>query len=110
LLDSWSGRYARCGAPQRSWESFGSAGSAPPWRVDNASSDVSELESVLHRKVHGAFGARPTEKGCIRSTSLAAYATYNLMEGTLEVLVVNAAHMKNVPGRKTDVKLRHEVA
>ena len=29
---------------------------------------------------------------------------YNLMEGTLEVLVVNAAHMKNVPGRKTDVK------
>jgi len=73
-------------------------------RVDNASSDVSELESVLHRKVHGAFGARPTGKGCTRSTSPAAYATYNLMEGTLEVLVVNAAHMKNVPGRKTDVK------
>ncbi|MGH2410325.1 MAG: IS110 family transposase [Chloroflexota bacterium] len=30
---------------------------------------------------------------------------YNLLEGTLsEVLVVNAAHIKQVPGRKTDVK------
>jgi len=64
---------------------------------------VSELESVLHRKVHGAFGARPTGKGCTRSTSPAAYATYNLLEGHLEVLVVNAQHMRNVPGRKTDV-------
>ncbi len=26
------------------------------------------------------------------------------------VLVVNAQHIKTVPGRKTDVKLRHEVA
>jgi len=66
--------------------------------------EKSELESVLHRKVHGAFGARPTGKGCTGSTSPAAYATYNLMEGILEILVVNAAHMKNVPGRKTDVK------
>jgi transposase len=29
---------------------------------------------------------------------------YNLLEGSFEVLVVNAAHMKQVPGRKTDVK------
>ncbi len=29
---------------------------------------------------------------------------YNLLEGSLEVLVVNAAHIKHVPGRKTDVK------
>ena len=29
---------------------------------------------------------------------------YNLLEGTLEVLVVNARHIKNVPGRKTDVR------
>jgi len=50
------------------------------------------------------FGVGPTEKGRATGTSPAAYATYNLMEGTLEVLVVNAAHMKNVPGRKTDVK------
>ena len=29
---------------------------------------------------------------------------YNLLEGHLELLVVNAQHMKQVPGRKTDVK------
>ena len=29
---------------------------------------------------------------------------YNLLEGTVTVLVVNAAHIKHVPGRKTDVK------
>jgi hypothetical protein len=35
---------------------------------------------------------------------------YNLLEGNFTILVVNAHHMHNVPGRKTDVKLRHEVA
>jgi transposase len=29
---------------------------------------------------------------------------YNLLESGFEVLVVNAQHIKNVPGRKTDVK------
>jgi transposase len=29
---------------------------------------------------------------------------YNLLEGQVEVLVVNAQHIKHVPGRKTDVK------
>lgn len=29
---------------------------------------------------------------------------YNLLEGNLEVLLVNAKHVKQVPGRKTDVK------
>jgi transposase len=29
---------------------------------------------------------------------------YNLLEGSFTVLVVNAAHLKQVPGRKTDVK------
>jgi transposase len=29
---------------------------------------------------------------------------YNLLEGEMELLVVNAQHMKAVPGRKTDVK------
>jgi len=29
---------------------------------------------------------------------------YNLLEGNVQVLVVNARHIKNVPGRKTDVK------
>src|SRR4030095_13566825 len=29
---------------------------------------------------------------------------YNLLEGAFTVLIVNAAHIKYVPGRKTDVK------
>jgi transposase len=29
---------------------------------------------------------------------------YNLLEGSLTILLVNAAHIKHVPGRKTDVK------
>jgi transposase len=29
---------------------------------------------------------------------------YNLLEGHFEILLVNAKHVKNVPGRKTDVK------
>jgi transposase len=29
---------------------------------------------------------------------------YNLLEGNFELLVVNAQHIKQVPGRKTDVK------
>ena len=29
---------------------------------------------------------------------------YNLLEGSFEVLVVNAAHVKHVPGRKTDMR------
>ena len=29
---------------------------------------------------------------------------YNLLEGQFELLVVNAQHIKAVPGRKTDVK------
>ncbi len=32
-----------------------------------------------------------------------------VVEGRCTVLVANAAHIKAVPGRKTDVKLRHEV-
>jgi transposase len=29
---------------------------------------------------------------------------YNLLEGHFEILCANAQHVKNVPGRKTDVK------
>jgi transposase len=31
---------------------------------------------------------------------------YNVLEGHLEVLVVNAQHVKAVPGRKTDLERR----
>ena len=40
----------------------------------------------------------------MESTGVYWKPLYNLLEGELEVWVVNAAHMKAVPGRKTDVK------
>lgn len=41
----------------------------------------------------------------MEATGVFWHPVYNLLEGgTLELLVVNAQHVKNVPGRKTDVK------
>lgn len=48
-----------------------------------------------------------TECGCtqvaMESTGVYWKPVYNLLEGVIDVMVVNAQHMKNVPGRKTDV-------
>src|SRR5216117_390313 len=49
-----------------------------------------------------------TGAGCthvaMESTGVYWKPVYNILEGHLELLVVNAQHMKAVPGRKTDVK------
>jgi transposase len=49
-----------------------------------------------------------TSSGCthvaMESTGVYWKPIYNLLEGHLELLVVNAHHIKAVPGRKTDVK------
>jgi transposase len=39
----------------------------------------------------------------MESTGVSWKPLYNLLEGHLEILVVNAQHIKQVPGRKTDV-------
>jgi transposase len=48
------------------------------------------------------------EAGCthiaMESTGVYWRPVYNLLEGQFELLVVNAQHMKTVPGRKTDIK------
>lgn len=48
------------------------------------------------------------ERGCthvaMESTGVFWKPIYNLLEGHLQVFVVNAQHIKAVPGRKTDVK------
>jgi transposase len=48
------------------------------------------------------------EQGCthvaIEGTGVCWKPVYNLFEGHMEVLVVNAQHIKAVPGRKTDTK------
>ncbi len=49
-----------------------------------------------------------TIKGCthvaMESTGVYWKPVYNLLEGQFELLVVNAQHIKAVPGRKTDVR------
>lgn len=40
----------------------------------------------------------------MESTGVYWHPVYNLLEGSYKVLVVNAKHIKHVPGRKTDVK------
>jgi hypothetical protein len=47
----------------------------------------------------------------MESTGIFWRPVYNVLEltGQFELLVVNAQHIKAVPGRKTDVRLRHEV-
>src|SRR5690348_1823881 len=40
----------------------------------------------------------------MESTGVYWKPLYNLLEGDFEILVVNAHHLKTVPGRKTDVK------
>jgi transposase len=55
-----------------------------------------------------ALGDWLVAAGCthvaMESTGVYWKPLYNLLEDTLEVLVVNAQHIKNVPGRKTDVR------
>ena len=46
----------------------------------------------------------------MESTGIYWRPVFNILEGAFTVILVNAQHMKAVPGRKTDVKLRHEVA
>ena len=48
-----------------------------------------------------AAGCRPV---VMESTGSYWRPVFNLLEGQCEVLVVNAYHVKAVPGRKTDVK------
>lgn len=49
-----------------------------------------------------------TEAGCthvaMESTGVYWRPVHNILEGTFEVLLINAQHIKAVPGRKTDVK------
>jgi len=40
----------------------------------------------------------------MESTGVYWHPVYNLLEGSFKVMVVNAKHIKHVPGRKTDVK------
>jgi transposase len=58
--------------------------------------DLQELADWLE-----AAGVRQV---AMESTGVYWQPVYNLLEGRFELLVVNAQHLKAVPGRKTDVK------
>ncbi len=40
----------------------------------------------------------------MESTGVYWKPIYNLLEGLFELMVVNAQHIKTIPGRKTDVR------
>jgi transposase len=44
------------------------------------------------------------EAAAMESTGVFWKPLWNILEGTVKVILVNARHIKNVPGRKTDVK------
>ena len=46
----------------------------------------------------------------MESTGVFWKTVFNILEGTFEILLVNARHIKQVPGRKTDVKDCHWIA
>jgi transposase len=48
--------------------------------------------------------AHQVRQAAMESTGVYWKPIYNLLEGDFELLVVNAQHIKAVPGRKTDVK------
>jgi hypothetical protein len=51
------------------------------------------------------FGGRSEETGGLEGPYRASLRPYwNLLEDQVELLLVNAHHVKQVPGRKTDVK------
>jgi transposase len=64
--------------------------------------DATTTQEVL------AMGDGLKEQGCthlaMESSGVYWKPIYNLLEGDFESLVVNAHHLKTVPGRKTDVK------
>jgi transposase len=86
-------------------------------------------ETVVATVISGNFGQRPTMEtrtfgtmtpellelsdwlssyGCthvaMESSGIYWKPVYNILESDFDIMVVNAKHIKNVPGRKTDVK------
>lgn len=54
--------------------------------------------------LHDWLSAHGVTHVAMESTGIYWKPVFNLLEGSFEVLLVNAAHIKAVPGRKTDVK------
>src|SRR5512139_922913 len=70
---------------------------------------VKEIRTFLTMTVdlvvlHDWLKAHEVTHVAMESTGIYWRPVFNLLEGDFTVLLVNAAHIKNVPGRKTDMK------
>lgn len=78
------------------------------WRAsDGAVQTETRRFSIMTRNLE-ALAAWLVDGGCtdvvMESTGVYWQPVYNVLEGKVEVRLVNAHHVKQVPGRKTDVK------
>jgi transposase len=76
----------------------GMVGSGPAEQIQSFGTTTPELMEMLRwLKSHGATHV------AMEATGNYWMPVYNVLEGHFELIVANAAHMKAVPGRKTDV-------
>jgi len=71
----------------------------------HALSEVKEFRTYtddLHR-LRDWLGAHGCPVAAIESTGVYWRPVHNVLEGHVEIILVNARHVKNVPGRKTDI-------
>lgn len=62
------------------------------------------MESRVRGDAHARFGGRVEETGEVKASYRAsARPYYYVLEDAMECWLLNARHLRNVPGRKTDV-------
>jgi transposase len=76
---------------------------APDGRLDKT---VRTFETTLDQlgQLAAWLAERQVTHAALESTGVYWKPVWNVLEGCLQLLLVNAAHVKAVPGRKTDVK------
>ena len=85
---------------RRSWRAFWSARLG---RTDPGGADVSHRDAGP-RSVAGLAAESGVTHVGMESTGVYWRPVYAVLEGHFELVVGNARHIQNVPGRKTDVK------
>src|SRR5580693_8493446 len=83
------------------WPAFASpaSGRKPVKEIKTFGTTLSDLEEL-----RGWLHARGVTQVGMESTGVYWKPVYAVLEGSFELIVGNAHHIKNVPGRKTDVK------
>ncbi len=76
---------------------------SPTGRVDKQVRTFSTMTSGLSELARW-LQEEQVSHAAIESTGIFWWPVFNVLEGQVEILLVNAQHAKQVPGRKTDVK------